>query len=86
MANMRRRAQILNAIPGLELVEMTTNHSEGLCCGGGGGRMWLETVNADRFSNLRARDAESTGAGILATACPFCIVCLEDSTRSIGSG
>jgi Fe-S oxidoreductase len=75
---------ILKAIPGLELVEMSANHSEGLCCGGGGGRMWLETVNAERFSNLRARDAESTGAGILATACPFCIVCLEDSTRSLG--
>ncbi len=75
---------ILKAIPGLELVEMAANHSAGLCCGGGGGRMWLETVNAERFSNLRARDAESTGAGILATACPFCIVCLEDSTRSLG--
>jgi Fe-S oxidoreductase len=75
---------ILKAIPGLELVEMAANRSEGLCCGGGGGRMWLETVNAERFSNLRARDAERTGAGILATACPFCIVCLEDSTRSLG--
>jgi Fe-S oxidoreductase len=75
---------ILKAIPGLELVEMAANRSEGLCCGGGGGRMWLETVNAERFSNLRARDAERTGAGILATACPFCIICLEDSTRSLG--
>jgi Fe-S oxidoreductase len=75
---------ILKAIPGLELVEMAANRSEGLCCGGGGGRMWLETVNAERFSNLRARDAERTGVGILATACPFCIVCLEDSTRSLG--
>jgi Fe-S oxidoreductase len=75
---------ILKAIPGVELVEMSASRSEGLCCGGGGGRMWLETVNAERFSNLRAKDAESSGADILATACPFCMVCLEDSTRNLG--
>ncbi|MGA9398605.1 MAG: (Fe-S)-binding protein [Anaerolineaceae bacterium] len=74
---------ILAAIPGTEIVEMPRNRSEGLCCGGGGGRMWLETVNADRFSNLRAKEASETGAGILATACPFCIVCLEDSAKNL---
>jgi Fe-S oxidoreductase len=78
--------QILSAIPGAELVEMDANRSDGLCCGGGGGRMWLETVNAERFSNLRVKDAEKTGAGILATACPFCIVCLEDSAKNLVSG
>ncbi len=74
---------ILAAIPGAEVVEMPRNRTEGLCCGGGGGRMWLETVNADRFSNLRAKEASETGAGILATACPFCIVCLEDSAKNL---
>ena len=48
--------------------------------------MWLETVNAERFSNLRVRDAERTGAGILATACPFCVVCLEDSAKNLPPG
>jgi Fe-S oxidoreductase len=75
---------ILAAIPGLELVEIADNRSDGLCCGGGGGRMWLETVNAERFSNLRVDQAKESGAGILATACPFCVVCLEDSARNLG--
>jgi Fe-S oxidoreductase len=48
--------------------------------------MWLETVNAERFSNLRIKEAEKTGAGILATACPFCIVCLEDSAKNLAPG
>jgi len=78
--------QVLSAIPGIELVEMETNRSEGLCCGGGGGRMWLETVSAERFSNLRVKEAEKTGAGTLATACPFCIVCLEDSAKNLPQG
>jgi Fe-S oxidoreductase len=78
--------KVLAAIQGVEIVEMPDNRSDGLCCGGGGGRMWLETVNAERFSNLRVQDAEKTGAGILATACPFCIVCLEDSAKSLALG
>jgi Fe-S oxidoreductase len=73
--------RILGAIPGLELVEMPNAYEDGLCCGGGGGRMWLETSPGDRFSDLRIREAAGTGAEILATACPFCIVCLEDSAK-----
>jgi Fe-S oxidoreductase len=73
--------QVLAAIPGLELVEMENSHADGLCCGGGGGRMWLETLAGERFSDLRVVEAARTGAAILATACPFCAVCLEDSAR-----
>ncbi len=72
---------VLGAIPGVELVEMEHNRQEALCCGGGGGRMWLETAVGERFSDLRVKEASQTGAGILATACPFCIVCLEDSAK-----
>ena len=73
--------RLLEAIPGVELVEMEDNRLDGLCCGGGGGRMWLETPPGERFSDLRMEDAGRTGAGILATACPFCVVCLEDSAK-----
>jgi Fe-S oxidoreductase len=72
---------ILRAIPGVELVEMERHGVDGLCCGGGGGRMWLETVMGERFSDLRVSEAIRTGASVLATACPFCIVCLEDSAK-----
>jgi Fe-S oxidoreductase len=73
--------RVLAAIPGVELVEMPKARADGLCCGGGGGRLWLETAPGERFSDLRVQEAARTGAEMLATACPFCIVCLEDSAK-----
>ena len=61
---------------------MELTAKEGLCCGGGGGRMWMETPLGERFSNLRIQQAKQTGADLLATACPFCVTCLEDSLKS----
>ena len=74
--------EILEAIPGIELVEMSNNCQETLCCGGGGGRMWLETNPGERFSDLRVQQALKTKANVLATACPYCISCLEDSCKA----
>lgn len=75
--------EILKNIPGLTLVEMENSGPDGLCCGGGGGRMWMETAPDERFSDLRVQEAASTGASIIATACPYCITCLEDSIKSL---
>jgi Fe-S oxidoreductase len=72
---------ILDSIPGVELVEMESSAQDGLCCGGGGGRMWLETPLGERFSDLRVDQAVQTGAAMLGTACPFCVACLEDSLK-----
>jgi Fe-S oxidoreductase len=77
----RAPRRILESIPGVEMVEMQVSQELALCCGGGGGRMWLETDPGERFSNLRVQQARSTGAQLLATACPFCVVCLEDSLK-----
>ena len=74
--------RILKSIPGVQLREMELTAKEGLCCGGGGGRMWMETPLGERFSNLRIQQAKQTGADLLATACPFCVTCLEDSLKS----
>ena len=74
---------VINAIPGIELIEMTESGIDGLCCGGGGGRMWLETKAGERFSDARVQQALETNADSLITACPFCVVCLEDSLKSI---
>jgi Fe-S oxidoreductase len=74
--------RILSGLPGVELVEMQDSGIHGLCCGGGGGRMWLETAPGERFSDLRVEQAVQTSAQILATACPFCAVCLEDSLKA----
>jgi Fe-S oxidoreductase len=75
--------KILENIPGLKFVEMENTGPDGLCCGGGGGRMWMETAPDERFSDLRVQEAASTGASVIATACPFCITCLEDSIKSL---
>lgn len=75
--------RLLSAIPGIEFVEMLNCGVDGLCCGGGGGRMWMETEAGERFSDLRVQDAVQTRAAVLSTACPFCIVCLEDSIKAL---
>ena len=73
--------EVLEAIPGVELVEMQRAREETLCCGAGGGRMWMETDPGMRFSDIRIEEAEATGADFLATSCPFCLTCLEDSVK-----
>jgi Fe-S oxidoreductase len=75
---------VLNAVPGLELVEMPEARMESLCCGGGGGRIWMETVKGERFSDLRLQQAREAGAEVLATSCPYCIANFEDSRLTLG--
>jgi Fe-S oxidoreductase len=70
---------LLRRIAGLELLEMDENRQASLCCGGGGGRIWMETVKGERFSDLRVAQAADVGAEVLATACPYCIANFEDS-------
>ena len=78
--------QILESIPGLELVEMRDYRENGLCCGGGGGRIWEETKKGERFSDLRIEQALDAGANILAAACPYCMINFEDSVLSSDKG
>ena len=74
---------VLAAAPGLELLELPDHGQDSLCCGGGGGRIWMETPNAERFSNLRLAQALERGAEVLATACPYCIANFEDSKLTL---
>jgi len=76
--------EILQSIPGVELVEMRNNRENSLCCGGGGGRIWEETRKGERFSDLRVEQALQAGANVLAGACPYCMVNFEDSVLTIG--
>jgi Fe-S oxidoreductase len=73
----------LRSIPGVELVEMLNNREDGLCCGGGGGRIWAETKRAERFSDIRVQQAIDSGANTLAVACPYCMANFEDSVLSM---
>jgi Fe-S oxidoreductase len=71
--------EVLRSIPGLDLVEMADYRENSLCCGGGGGRIWQETKKGERLSDLRLDQAAATGASVLATACPYCMLNFEDS-------
>ncbi len=75
--------EVLKKIPGLEFIEMTESRSDSLCCGGGGGRVWMETQKGERFSDLRIEQALEAGAEVLATSCPYCITMLEDSRTTM---
>ncbi len=74
---------LLKKAANLELVEMETNRSQSLCCGGGGGRIWMDTTQEARFSDIRLDEAKATGAQILATACPYCITNFEESLLNL---
>jgi len=75
--------EILRRIPGLELVEMADHREKSLCCGMGGGRIWMETAKNERFSDLRLGQAIAVGAEVLVTACPYCISQFEDSRLTL---
>ena len=77
--------EVLNSIPGIELVEFRRCKAESLCCGGGGGRMWADfEAEGERLANIRVREAIDIGAEMIVTACPFCLINMEDGIKSVG--
>ena len=78
--------EVLKKIPGLELVEMADSREDSLCCGGGGGRIWMDTAKGERFSDIRLEQAGKAGADVLVTSCPYCITNFEDSRLSVEGG
>jgi Fe-S oxidoreductase len=63
---------------------MPFNREYSLCCGGGGGRIWMETKKDERFSDIRIEQALETGAGAMALACPYCMSNFDDSVLTTG--
>jgi Fe-S oxidoreductase len=78
--------EVLKSIPGLELVELPYNRENSLCCGGGGGRIWMETKREERFSDMRIEQALDVGASVLAAACPYCLLNFDDSVLTLDKG
>jgi Fe-S oxidoreductase/nitrate reductase gamma subunit len=78
--------EIIRAIPGVTLIEMTHHGADSLCCGGGGGRMWQgpELRGEERMSEIRVKEAQATGAEVLITACPLCLIMMEDAVKTLG--
>jgi Fe-S oxidoreductase len=70
---------VLRSIPGLTLQEMPFSKETSFCCGGGGGKIWMEVKKENRISDIRLQQAVGTGAELMVLACPYCTVNLEDS-------
>ena len=77
--------QILINIPDITLVELERNRKQGFCCGGGGGRMWLEERIGRRINEVRTEQVIETEAQIVATACPYCLQMFEDGIKAKGA-
>lgn len=79
---------VIRALPGAELVEMEEHGLNSLCCGGGGGRMWQElpdqAKNGVSMAQRRISQAAETGAQAVITACPLCLIMLEDARKTTG--
>ena len=77
--------EVLQGLGGAELIEMKRSRNKALCCGGGGGRTFLEENLGSRMSHNRLKDVLDTGAETLAAGCPYCITMFEDGIRSTGA-
>jgi Fe-S oxidoreductase len=78
------RETLRHALPIVELVEPERNRSRGLCCGAGGGRMWMEERTGTRINAERTKELLATGATAIATACPFCMTMMRDAVAADG--
>jgi Fe-S oxidoreductase len=76
--------KLLESVPGVKLNEMDDNRANALCCGGGGGGMFVES-EGERPSHRRVSQAADSGASVMATACPFCVVNFEDGVKTVGA-
>ena len=74
--------EILKAIPGVNLVEMKRNREDGMCCGAGGGLMWMEEDTGHRVNVARTEQALEVSPGIISSGCPYCLTMLSDGTKA----
>lgn len=79
------RNTLKKALPIIDLVEPVRTKSRGLCCGAGGGRMWMEENVGKRVNVERSEELLATGADQIAVACPFCMTMITDGVAGAGS-
>ena len=76
--------RVLGALGGIDLVEAGRNGTNGMCCGAGGARMWMEETIGEKVNDVRSQELLDTGADRIATACPFCYIMIDDGVRGAG--
>ncbi|WP_100400418.1 heterodisulfide reductase-related iron-sulfur binding cluster [Bacillus sp. FJAT-44742] len=74
--------EILKAIPGLTVVEMERNREDGMCCGAGGGMMWMEEEAGQRVNVARTEQAMEVSPSMIGSGCPYCLTMLSDGTKA----
>ncbi|MFN2384691.1 MAG: (Fe-S)-binding protein [Thermoanaerobaculia bacterium] len=77
--------QVLGGIPGVRVQEMPRNCERGLCCGAGGGRMWMEEKLGTRINQTRMKEVEDVRGDSVAMSCPFCMIMLSNAKEEIGA-
>jgi len=75
---------LLNAIPGVRMREAELSRDRAMCCGAGGGRMWLEENLGERINQTRFTQLEASGTANVAVACPYCFSMLSDAQNELG--
>ena len=73
---------VLGALPGVTQIEMGRHKERSFCCGAGGARMWMEESIGKRVNMERTDEALSTGADVVATACPYCLIMIDDAVKA----
>jgi Fe-S oxidoreductase len=76
--------RVIGTLKGIEIVEAPRNGTRGMCCGAGGARMWMEESTGKKVNTERSRELLATGATRVATACPYCIVMIDDGVKEHG--
>ena len=74
--------QILKSIPGVKVLEMERNQSDSMCCGAGGGMMWMEETQGKRINVERTEQALSLSPTTIGSNCPYCLTMLSDGTKA----
>jgi Fe-S oxidoreductase/nitrate reductase gamma subunit len=76
--------KVIGSLGGVDIVEAERNGTKGMCCGAGGARMWMEEHVGKQVNVERSQELLSTGAGRIATACPFCYIMIDDGVKGEG--
>ena len=75
---------VIGSLGGIEIVEASRNGTKGMCCGAGGGRMWMEESTGKQVNIERSQELLRTGATKIAVACPFCYIMIDDGVKAQG--